>query len=160
MADKLLKYIPKTLQEDFVDNKVVPFIGAGFSKNAIMLDGTDILDWNGLGRAMAAYIPNYDYTNAIDALSLFESEFSRTKLIEVMAKKLKIYSMKPGKVHQAFCALNFETICTTNFDFLIEWALTESFTPFSTIISEDRLPINIQEKTIKWKNKKRQQNMR
>lgn len=83
MADKLLKYIPKTLQEDFVDNKVVPFIGAGFSKNAIMLDGTDILDWNGLGRAMAAYIPNYDYTNAIDALSLFESEFSRTKLIEV-----------------------------------------------------------------------------
>lgn len=91
MADKLLKYIPKTLQEDFVDNKVVPFIGAGFSKNAIMLDGTDILDWNGLGRAMAAYIPNYDYTNAIDALSLFESEFSRTKLIEVMAKELKIY---------------------------------------------------------------------
>lgn len=118
--DKLLKYIPKTLQEDFVDNKVVPFIGAGFSKNAIMLDGTEILDWNGLGCAMAAYIPNYDYTNAIDALSLFESEFSRTKLIEVMAKELKIYSMKPGKVHQAFCALNFETICTTNFDFLIE----------------------------------------
>lgn len=34
MMDKLLKYIPKTLQEDFVDNKVVPFIGAGFSKNA------------------------------------------------------------------------------------------------------------------------------
>lgn len=147
MMDKLLKYIPKTLQEDFVDNKVVPFIGAGFSKNAIMLDGTEILDWNGLGCAMAAYIPNYDYTNAIDALSLFESEFSRTKLIEVMAKELKIYSMKPGKVHQAFCALNFETICTTNFDFLIEQALTESSTPFSTIISEDRLPINIQEKT-------------
>ena len=55
--------------------------------------------------------------------------------------------MKPGKAHRAFCALNFEAICTTNFDFLIEQALTESATPFSTIVSEDRLPINIQEKT-------------
>lgn len=147
MSDKLLKNIPKTLQEDFVENRVVPFVGAGFSKNAIAPVGTAILDWDGLGRAVASYIPNYDYTNAIDALSLFETEFSRAKLIEIIAKELKIYSMKPGKAHRAFCALNFEAICTTNFDFLIEQALTESATPFSTIVSEDRLPINIQEKT-------------
>lgn len=77
------------------------------------------MDWDGLGRAVTSYIPNYDYTNAIDALSLFETEFSRTKLIEIIAKELKIYSMKPGKAHRVFCALNFEAICTTNFDFLI-----------------------------------------
>ena len=147
MSDGLLKYIPKTLQEDFVENRVVPFVGAGFSKNAIAPTGTVILDWEGLGRAVASYITNYDYTNAIDALSLFETEFSRTKLIEVIAKELKISFMKPGKAHRAFCALNFEAICTTNFDFLIEQALTESATPFSTIVSEARLPINIQEKT-------------
>lgn len=147
MSDKLLNYIPKTLQEDFVENRVVPFIGAGFSKNAISPTGTTILDWDGLGRAVASYIYNYDYTNAIDALSLFENEFSRTKLIEIIAKELKIYSLKPGNVHRAFCSLNFEAICTTNFDFLIEQTLTESATPFSTIVSEDRLPINIQEKT-------------
>ena len=92
MSDKLLKYIPKTLQEDFVENRVVPFVGAGFSKNAIAPVGTAILDWDGLGRAVASYIPNYDYTNAIDALSLFETEFSRAKLIEIIAKELKIYS--------------------------------------------------------------------
>lgn len=147
MSNALIKYIPKPLQEDFVENRVVPFVGAGFSKNATVPTGMTILDWDGLGRAIASYIPNYEYTNAIDALSLFETEFSRTKLIEVIAKELKINFIKPGKAHRAFCALNFEAICTTNFDFLIEQALTESATPFSTIVSEDRLPINIQEKT-------------
>lgn len=142
-----MKYIPKTLQEDFIENRVVPFVGAGFSKNAVVPVGIKILDWDGLGRAIAKYIPNYNYNNAIEALSLFETEFSRTKLIEIMAKELKIYYMKPGKVHRSFCALNFEYICTTNFDFLIEQTLSESSAPFSTIVSEDRLPINIQEKT-------------
>ncbi|MFQ9465043.1 MAG: hypothetical protein ACLR09_09125 [Gallintestinimicrobium sp.] len=32
MSGKYLKYIPKTLQEDFIDNRVIPFVGAGFSK--------------------------------------------------------------------------------------------------------------------------------
>ena len=32
MSGKYLKYIPRTLQEDFIDNRVLPFVGAGFSK--------------------------------------------------------------------------------------------------------------------------------
>ncbi len=144
---KYLKYIPKTLQEDFVENRVVPFIGAGFSKNATLPDGETILDWEGLGRVVATYIPNYNYTNAIDSLSLFETEYSRAKLIELIAKELKVFSLKPGKAHKALCALNFESICTTNFDFLLENTLNESSTPYSVIVSENRLPINIQEKT-------------
>lgn len=83
MNKKYLKYIPKTLQEDFIDNRVIPFVGAGFSKNAVVSDGTKISDWEELGRNVASYIPNYSFANAIDALSIFESEFSRTKLIEL-----------------------------------------------------------------------------
>lgn len=86
MSGKYLKYIPKTLQEDFIDNRVIPFVWTGFSKNAIASEGASILDWEGLGKKVATYIPNYTYTNAIDALSLFESEFSRTKLIELLAR--------------------------------------------------------------------------
>lgn len=44
MSGKYLKYIPKTLQEDFIDNRVIPFVGAGFSKNAIAPEGASILD--------------------------------------------------------------------------------------------------------------------
>lgn len=147
MDKKYLKYIPKTLQEDFVDNRVIPFIGAGFSKNGIVPDGTSIPEWDELGKRIATYIPNYSFTNAIDALSLFESEYSRTKLIEILAKELKINQIKAGKTHRAFCDLYFDTICTTNFDFLIEQTLNEKSIPFSTIVSEDRLPISTHEKT-------------
>lgn len=147
MKDTYLKYVPKTLQEDFVDNRVIPFIGAGFSKNAIAPEGLKILDWNELGRKIATYIPDYTYTNAIDALSLFESEFSRAKLIEILARELNINHLVPGKAHQALCNLYFDTICTTNFDFLIEQTLRDKHIPFSLIVSEERLPINTKEKT-------------
>lgn len=50
MSGKYLKYIPKTLQEDFIDNRVIPFVVAGFSKNAITPEGASILDWEGLGK--------------------------------------------------------------------------------------------------------------
>lgn len=147
MSKKYLKYIPKTLQEDFIDNRVIPFIGAGFSKNGVLVDGSKMPDWDELGRSISKYISNYSYTNAIDALSLFESEFSRTKLIELLAKELKINQLKPGKAHRSLCDVYFDTICTTNFDFLIEQTLNEKCIPFSTIVSEDRLPISIHEKT-------------
>lgn len=55
MSEKYLKYIPKTLQEDFIDNRVIPFVGAGFSKNAIAPEGTSILDWEGLGKSGSIY---------------------------------------------------------------------------------------------------------
>lgn len=147
MSEKYLKYIPKTLQEDFIDNRVIPFVGAGFSKNAIAPEGASILDWEGLGKKVATYIPNYTYTNAIDALSLFESEFSRTKLIELLARELYVNQLKPGKTHKTFCDLYFDTICTTNFDFLIEQTLNEKHIPFSMVVSEERLPISTNEKT-------------
>lgn len=147
MNKKYLKYIPKTLQEDFVDNRVLPFIGAGFSKNGVLPDKASMPDWNELGKKMSTYISNYTYSNAIDALSLFEYEFSRTKLIELLARELKIYQLKPGNTHRSFCDLYFDTICTTNFDFLIEQTLNEKHIPFSMIVSEERLPISTHEKT-------------
>ena len=105
MSGKYLKYIPKTLQEDFIDNRVIPFVGAGFSKNAIAPEGASILDWEGLGKKVATYIPNYTYTNAIDALSLFESEFSRTKLIELLARELYVNDLSREKHIGHFASL-------------------------------------------------------
>ncbi|MDR1689060.1 MAG: SIR2 family protein [Clostridiales bacterium] len=144
---KYLKYVPKTLQEDFVDNKVVPFVGAGFSKNAILPQGLSMPDWNELGRIIANYITDYEYTNAIDALSLFESQFSKVRLIELLSKELYISDLKPGDAHRSLCDVFFDTICTTNFDFLLDRTLQDSNRPHSIIVSEDRLPINAYEKT-------------
>lgn len=147
MPKKFLKYIPKTLQEDFVDNKVIPFVGAGFSKNGVLPQGISIPDWNELGRKVSEYISDYEYVSAIDALSIFESQFSRVKLVELLARVLHINELKFGETHKSFCNVFFDTICTTNFDFLLEHTLQDSTRPYSIIVSEDRLPINTFEKT-------------
>lgn len=147
MDVKFIKYIPKTLQDDFIDNKVIPFVGAGFSKNGTLPEGITMPDWNELGRKIASYISDYEYTNPLDALSLFESEYSRVKLVEVLAKELHINEIKPSDTYIAFCNLFFETICTTNFDFVIDHTLMHSNRPHSIIVSEDRLPISTKETT-------------
>lgn len=144
---KYIKDVPKTLLEDFVENKVIPFVGAGFSKNAILPNGLAAPDWNELGKKVADYIPDYEYANAIDALSLFETHFSRVKLMELLSKMLHVNELKPGDAHRSFCNVFFDTICTTNFDFLLEHTLQETRRPHSIIVSEDRLPIDMQEKT-------------
>lgn len=142
-----LQYIPKTLQEDFINNSIVPIVGAGFSKNARIPKGITMPDWNQLGEIIASYIMDYEYTNALDSLSLFESEYSRVKLIEILSKELHIHEIKPSPTYTAFCDIFFDTICTTNFDFLLDDTLNMSNRPTSVIVSEEKLSININERT-------------
>ena len=147
MSGKYLKYIPKTLQEDFIDNRVIPFVGAGFSKNAIAPEGASVLDWEGLGKKWQCTFPITLIQTLLTLYSLFESEFSRTKLIDAFGRELYVNDLKPGKTHRTFCDLYFDTICTTNFDFLIEQTLNEKHIPFSMVVSEERLPISTHERT-------------
>lgn len=144
---KYLRYIPKTLQEDFINNSVIPLVGAGFSKNAQIPAGVTMPDWDQLGRNVATYIMDYDFTNALDALSIFESEYSRVKLIELLSKQLHIHEIKPSKTYIAFCDVFYDTICTTNFDFLLDETLQLSNRPVSVIVSEDKLSINMNNAT-------------
>ena len=144
---KYLQYIPRTLQEDFVGNNVIPIVGAGFSKNAIIPSGISMPDWNQLGHNVASYIMDYEYTNALDALSIFESEYSRIKLIELLVKELHIYEIQPSPTYMAFCDIFYDTICTTNFDFLLDESLQLSKRPVSVIVSEEKLSINMKDST-------------
>ena len=43
-----IRFIPKPLSKDFIYNRVIPFVGAGFSKNAGIPDGIAMSDWNEL----------------------------------------------------------------------------------------------------------------
>lgn len=144
---KYIDNIPKTLLDDFAERRVVPMVGAGFSKNAILPQGCVMPDWNQLGKMISEYIPNYEFLNAIDALSLFETQFSRTKLIEILSDAVYLHEVKPGVAHRSFCDLFFDTICTTNFDFLLEHTLQESHRPHSVIVSENNLSINTRDTT-------------
>ena len=47
----------------FIHNNVIPFVGAGFSKNADIPEGLAMPEWNELGKKVASEIPDYKYEN-------------------------------------------------------------------------------------------------
>jgi hypothetical protein len=142
---KKYKYIgsfPRPFLQDLVNNRCLPIIGAGFSKNAEIPKNKKMLDWDELGKAIAQDIQDYKYTNAIDAISAFCHEYSRTNLVEKLSEILLVSSVKPGKTHKAFCELQFDIVCTTNLEFLLEqgYGLIPKYC--RPIIDEDQLSLS------------------
>jgi hypothetical protein len=117
---KYIKYFPKPFLEDLVKGRVLPIIGAGFSKNAIVPKNKKMLDWDELGKSFAELIPDYTYNGAIDAISAYCHEYSRPKFVEKLSELLLTGHLKAGSTHRAFCNLPFQSVATTNFDFLLE----------------------------------------
>ena len=59
MEYKYLSSIPMPLLHDFVNNRVGPFVGAGFSKNADIPKGMFMPDWKELGKIFSRCIPAF-----------------------------------------------------------------------------------------------------
>ncbi|MES2683481.1 MAG: SIR2 family protein [Pseudomonadota bacterium] len=140
MAD-YLPHFPAPFLEDMVQGRCLPFVGAGFSLNAKLPAGKKMLDWDGLGKAVAKTLPEYQYTTALEALSAYAHEFSRVKLVEFLASALLVTSIQPAKPHEQFCRLPFERVVTTNFDFLLEQAYSKLNKYCIPLISEDQLAV-------------------
>ncbi len=137
-----LSKVPKALLDDVVEGHVVPIVGAGFSKNAIIPDGLTMADWNELGKVVAEQIPGYEYeNNPIDTFSYFEYEFGRTNLVGLLRKSLHVDDVHPGETHRLLCELFSGTICTTNYDFLLEDAARLLQRPMPVIVTEGALVV-------------------
>lgn len=145
--NEYLNLIPKPLLDDFLNNNVIPIVGAGFSKNAQIPVNVIMPDWKELGKKIATYISDYEYSNPIDSFSIYEKEFSRSKLIELLSQELHINEIEPSKTYVAFCNIFFDVICTTNFDFLLDDTLLKLKRPSSIITNEEKLSVNIKDAT-------------
>lgn len=141
MKYSYIKYFPKPFLDDLVQNRTIPIVGAGFSKNADLPTNKVMPNWEELGKEFSNLIDGYSYSGALDALSAFEHEYSRTKLIEKLSEELLINVAKPGSAHKTFCELPFELVCTTNLEFLLEkgYELTSRYC--RPLIEEDQLSI-------------------
>lgn len=143
MTVKYLKYFPKPLLDDLVEGRWLPVVGAGMSKNAALPPGKSLPLWNELGKLVAEDISDYSYFNALDALSAYEHEFGRPKLIERLSELLLVNESRPGKVHCAFCSIPFDVVCTTNFDFLLERQYELTPRPCTPIVDEEQLSVRV-----------------
>jgi len=143
MSAKYIKYFPKPLLDDLVESRWLPVVGAGMSKNADLPPGKSLPLWNELGKLIAEDISDYSYFNALDALSAYEHEFGRPKLIERLSDLLLVNESRPGKVHRAFCSIPFDIVCTTNFDFLLERQYELTPRPCTPIVDEEQLSVRV-----------------
>jgi len=139
---KYLGYFPEPFLDDLVTGRCVPFIGAGFSKNAVYPSEKSMPSWDELGRSFAVKVPDYEYTGALDALSAYDHEFRRPKMIEELYKRLLLDCSKPGSNHTSFAELPFDICITTNFEFLLERSYESINKYCRPIIDEDQLSVD------------------
>ena len=144
MTTFLSDYFPQPLLDDIVRGNCLPFIGSGFSLNATVPKGKQMLMWDALGKKLGEYLPDYQYANALDAISAYGHEFSRNKLVEKLSEVLLLDQIRPGETHKAFAKLPFKLICTTNFDFLLE----QSYVYCKPILDESQLSISSNDNSV------------
>lgn len=134
--------IPYPLLTDIFEGRCLPFIGAGFSKNADLRPGLMMPDWRELANALAEHLPAADDATPQDTAQRYEQQFGRVQLIESIRRMLHTDSARPGRPHRAFAQLPFDTIYTTNFDLLLEDAYQQAKRPFRSLVGEHQLPFH------------------
>jgi SIR2-like domain len=116
-----LQALPIPLLDDLATGRWLPIVGAGLSRNAIVSTGEPPLLWEPLAEQLANELSDYTYSrDPVDAISAYEQEHGRNRLVERVGSLLRVHDARPGPVHQAFCQLGFERVVTTNFDMLLE----------------------------------------
>jgi hypothetical protein len=145
MATKYLQHFPKPLLDDLVASRRLPIVGAGFSRNAVFPPSKQMPLWGELGEILGGELGDYAPNSPLDAISAYEYEYGRPKLIEKISEALLVGEARPGDAHQAFCSIPFDLVCTTNFDFLLERQyelIPRNCIPF---VDEDQLAINLKD---------------
>lgn len=138
---KYLRYFPEPLLRDLVATRWLPVVGAGLSLNAAVPPGKRMPLWQNLADALSADQKDFSPNGPLDAISAYEHEFSRPKLVERLFELLLIHEAQPGRVHRAFCQIPFDIVCTTNFDFLLDAQYQSSRPKFTPVVQEDQLSI-------------------
>lgn len=139
---KYLRHLPAPLLSDLVEQRWLPIVGSGLSRNAITPQGTSMPLWGDLGQAVAAEMADFPYTGPLDALSAYAHEYSRARLVENLSRSLLVGRAEPGAAHRAFCSIPFDIVCTTNIEFLLEDGYRTLGRYCRPLIDEDQLSVS------------------
>jgi SIR2-like domain len=134
--------IPYPLLSDIFEGRCLPFVGAGFSKNADLPPGLVMPDWNELSASLSRHLHSVREETPQEVAQRYETHFGRVQLIEAIRRALHTDSARPGRAHRAFAKLPFDTIYTTNFDLLLEDAYQHEKRPFRSLVGEHQLPFH------------------
>ena len=132
--------LPRLLQDEFLEGRWLPVVGAGMSANAVAPPNRTPPTWNALGDGVASYLDRGHGTSGpVDAISTFEQRYGRLSLIDKLRDLLLIDEVEPTAVNLAFARIPFDTVLTSNIDFVLEDAWRTIRWPFEPIVGEQRL---------------------
>jgi 5'-deoxynucleotidase YfbR-like HD superfamily hydrolase len=125
--------IPNRLNELVSNNQIVPFIGSGFSIPSGVPTWASLVDglvrnfaWDSQQpalKALSSGLEGADLTGILDSLTT--TEFGAK---EHLVERINSIRYAPSGYHRLLLELNCNTIITTNWDLLIEQALTQNQT--------------------------------
>ncbi len=115
--------LPPSLVEAVKNTRVIPFLGAGASKEATDSGGNRPPDGNQLRDILATHffgrdIPNRDLM-AVAEMAI-QSSGGQSLVFEEVRKALDNFN--PGDAHRGLAEFNWRAIATTNYDLLVERA--------------------------------------
>ena len=142
MATRYLQFFPKPVLDDLVTGRWLPIVGAGMSLNARVSSGKRPPLWGELGRQLERDLNDFAASSPIDAISAYEHEYGRARLIERLSDILLLREAQPGDAHKEFCSIPFDLVCTTNFDFLLERQYELIPRYVYPVVDEDQLSLN------------------
>lgn len=94
MSAKYISNFPKPVLNDLATGKWLPVVGAGMSLNATVPPGKNMPLWAGLSKELADELADFTSTSTLDAISAYEHEFGRARLIERLSEILLPMSHK------------------------------------------------------------------
>jgi hypothetical protein len=105
--------------------------------------------WSELADALARQLPRYvaGDRGPLDAISAYQFEYGRPRLVEEVRRQLHEGVARPGDAHRTFCRLPFDIVVTTNVDCLLERGYESIQRNYNVIIDEDQLAVGVDPST-------------
>ncbi|MEM7582885.1 MAG: SIR2 family protein [Acidobacteriota bacterium] len=130
------------LGQQVAADKVVLFIGAGLSRNAVRKDGSDrqMPDWWSLAETLRSGLEKglEKETDVLKIADYYQTTFGRTALVEKVSRVVADSQYEPAEVHRLLVRMRLREIITTNYDTLIERAFQqESIIPHVVVTGSD-----------------------
>ena len=131
-----------------IQGKASVMVGAGFSKNAQMMEYVAMKEWNELSDSIfnQLFVKNedkeqYNYIrqDALKVSQMYECSFGRNALDTLIENSLPDEAIAPGKLHKQLMSLHWRDVFTTNYDTLLERASLDADRPYQIVTNKETL---------------------
>jgi hypothetical protein len=152
---KHLEDIRNKLWSEDGKSRVSVMVGAGFSLNAEKLDESleSMSLWSDLKSKIAEELKHINISEETDVLSLaqiYEEEYGRTNLDELIKQAIPDQNYEPGELHRSLLRLPWADAYTTNYDTLLERTLPYVYErSYQVIYDINDIPSSVSPRIIK-----------